>query len=282
MKIPQKISLRYARARINILALSSVRKAALKAFRLFSTPQQRLTGKGSALYGKGEKLSFRYEGHTVRGRCWLPDEPPTKKALIAHGWESAGLYFEGYIAALLEKGYTVIAFDAPAHGQSGGRRFTLPAYVDTLRTIEQRYGPFDSYLGHSIGGLALALFLETCEHSETTRVALVAPAVETTTALESFAGLLHLSAEVVRGIDDYILEISGHHFAWYSLRRALHNVHAGIFYLQDEEDRVTPIGEARLVQQDGHPHIHFLFTRGLGHRKILKDPETMARIVAFL
>ena len=282
MKISQKLALRYARARINILSLTSTRKAAIEAFRLFCTPQVRSTGKGSPLFARGKRLSFRHQGHTVRGRCWLPPEPPTKKVLIAHGFESSSLIFDDYIAALLHKGYEVVAFDAPAHGRSGGKRVTLPKYVGMLRTIEQEFGPFDAYIGHSLGGLALALFLETSPHNENTRLVLIAPAVETATALQTFARVLHLQPGVVREIDDYIQETSGQHVAWYSLRRALHNIHAAILYLQDQDDKITPLAGARTIQKDGHPNIRFIITRGLGHRRICEDTESMTRIIGFL
>lgn len=282
MKIPQKLALRYIRAQINILSLASPRKAAIKAFRLFCTPQQRTSKKGAAFFEKGERLSFRHADHNIRGHRWLPGAPPAKKVLIAHGFESASRHFEVYIAALVDKGYEVVAFDAPAHGASGGRRILLTDYISLLRVIEQNYGPFHSYMGHSLGGLALSLFLENSPHNKVTRLVLIAPAVETTVAVETFARLLHLSPEVVKEMDEYVQEISGHHFAWYSLRRALHQVHAGILYVQDEDDRITPLQEALLVRQDGHRNIRFVFTKGLGHRKVYKDPEVMDRIVAFL
>ena len=282
LKINQKLALRYVRARLNILSLVSPRKAAVKAFRYFCTPRQRVTKKGSVLFEGGERLSFRSDKHTIRGHRWLPAGQPVKRVLIAHGWESASRNFEAYIGPLLKKGYEVLAFDAPAHGRSGGRRTTLPEYVQVLRTVEHDFGPFDAYLGHSLGGLALALLLENAPHHPETRLVLVAPAVETTTAVAAFSKLLRLPAEVTAAIDDYVQEISGHPFSWYSLRRALHHVQAGILYLQDEEDRVTPASEADLVRQDGHHNIRFVFTKGLGHRKIYKDSESMQMIVDFL
>ena len=234
------------------------------------------------MFARGKRLSFRYEGHTIRGRVWLPAEPPTKKVLIAHGFESSSQVFEDYIAVLLEKGYEVVAFDAPAHGRSGGRRVTIPKYVGVLRVIEQNYGPFNAYIGHSLGGLALALFLETSSHNENTRLVLIAPAVETATALQTFARVLHLEPTLVKDIDDYIQETGGQHVAWYSLRRAVHNIHARILYLQDEDDKITPSREARNIERDGHAAIRFVFTKGLGHRRIYKDAESIARILNFL
>ena len=315
MKIKQNLAIQYARAQLNILSLVSTRKAAIKAFRLFCTPQQRASGKYPSIFEKGERLSFRLEGHTVRGHRWLPGSAraaasggrgersaasgarggqsassgardghgaPLKKVLIAHGFESSSRTFDGYIAALLKKGYEVIAFDAPGHGRSGGRRILLIDYVKLFRIAGQNYGPFDSFLGHSLGGLALALYLEETPHDAATRLVLIAPAVETTSALEVFAGILHLPAEVRQEINEYVQEITGHPFAWYSLRRALGQIRANILYFQDEEDRITPLKGAQLVQRDGHSNIRFIYTRGLGHRKIYKDPEIIDQVVDFL
>jgi pimeloyl-ACP methyl ester carboxylesterase len=282
MKITQNLALRYARARINILSLASPRKAVLEAFRLFATPQKRPSGRGSDLFRKGDKLSFHHDGHSIRGRCWLPAEPPVKKVLLAHGWESSSRFFEDYLPDLLQKGCEVVAFDAPAHGDSGGKRFLLPNYVQILRSIEQHHGPFDAYIGHSLGGLALCLLLESSPHNEMTRLVLIAPAVETTMALDGFGRLLHLSPETVSGMDDYCQEISGHHFDWYSLRRALKDIHGQVLYLQDEADRVTPLKAAINVQKDGHPNVRFVFTQSLGHRRIASDPAIMKQIMDFI
>jgi pimeloyl-ACP methyl ester carboxylesterase len=293
VKLKQKLAIRYVRAQLNILSLVSPQKAAIKAFRLFCTPQQRVSGKYPAVFEKGEKLSFRLEGHMVRGHRWVPGDEARKdsaitggngtgkKILIAHGFESSSRTFDAYIGALLRKGYEVFAFDAPAHGRSGGRRILLTSYVTMLRSIMDDYGPFDSWLGHSLGGLALVLALEDMQVETGSRLVLVAPAVATTAAVEAFAGLLHLPAVVALEMDNYVEEISGHRFSWYSLRRAIGQVRADILYVQDEEDQITPVKDALLVERDGHPNIRFLYTRGLGHRKIYKDPEMIRQIVAF-
>jgi pimeloyl-ACP methyl ester carboxylesterase len=306
VKLKQKLAIRYVRAQLNILSLVSMQKAAIKAFRLFCTPQQRASGKYPAIFERGEKLSFLLEGHMVRGHRWapgpdgregggakssgnprsgkgsaIPGDGLGKKILIAHGFESSSRTFDPYIGALLERGYEVVAFDAPAHGRSGGRRILLTSYVTMLRSIMDNYGSFDAWLGHSLGGLALVLALEDMQIETGARLVLIAPAVETTAAVEAFAGLLHLPKAVVHEMDNYVEEISGHRFSWYSLRRAIGQIRADILYVQDEKDQITPLKDALVVKRDGHPNIRFLFTIGLGHRKIYKDPEMIRQIVEF-
>jgi pimeloyl-ACP methyl ester carboxylesterase len=289
VKLKQKLATRYARAQLNILSLVSLRKAAVQAFRLFCTPGKRARGKYPDIFETGEPLSFRLDGHTVRGHRWQPysdslrtDTDAPKKVLIAHGFESSSRSFEGFIRALLKKGYEVVAFDAPAHGHSGGRRIFIAGYSRMFAHIEQYYGPFHSWLGHSLGGLALALSLEDLSPDSSCRLALIAPANSIAAALDEFAGSLHLPAEVIREIDEYIKETDGHPLAWYSLRRALGQIRAGILYVQDEDDPVTPSKGALEIRQDGHPNIRFLFTNGLGHRKIYKDQEIIEKVVDFL
>jgi pimeloyl-ACP methyl ester carboxylesterase len=289
MKLKQKLATRYARAQLNILSLVSLRKAAVQAFRLFCTPRKRARGKYPDIFETGQPLSFRLDGHRVRGHRWQPysdalltDTDAPKKVLIAHGFESSSRSFEGYIRALLKKGYEVVAFDAPAHGASGGRRLFIDSYTRMLAYIEENYGPFQSWLGHSLGGLALTLSLEELSPEGTCRFALIAPATGLAEALDGFAESMHLPAEVVREIEEYVKETSAHPLAWYSLRRAFAQIRADVLYVQDEEDTVTPAKCAKEIRQDAHPNIRFLFTSGLGHRKLYKDQEIIEQVVDFL
>jgi len=285
MTLFQKLALRYIRAKLHILTLVSPERAAKKAFQLFCTPRRKSPKQLPPLYEKGEHLSFRLDDHIIRGHRLLPHQASgtsLKKALIVHGFESSSRNFEQYARALLKKGYEVLAFDAPAHGRSGGRRITLPLYVDMIRAIYQQYGPIHAFMGHSLGALALALFLESIPHDDTTRVALIAPAVEATTAVDMFFQLLELPDEVRTAFESYEYNRYGLPFSWFSLRRALDNIKAGILWVQDEDDTITPLKDALPVKDEGRPNIRFVITRGLGHRKIYRDAMVIHQVVAFL
>lgn len=291
MKLKQKLTTRYTRAQLNILSLVSLRKSAEKAFQLFITPRKRRKGKLPPIFETGEPLSFRQNGHPVRGHRWQPysdvlrpsaEDLAPKKVLIAHGFESASRVFGNYIASLLKKGYEVVAFDAPGHGLSGGKRLFITDYVQLLSTVEKNYGPFHSWMAHSLGGLALALSLEDVPLDGECRLVLVAPAPGILQAFGEWAGGLQLPAPVVQEVGEYVKGVSGHPLDWYSLRRVIGSMGAQILYVQDEGDAVIPIEEARLIQGDKHPNIRFLFTTGLGHKKVYKDQEVLDQIVAFL
>jgi len=284
MNLKQKLAIQYVRARLRILALVSPEKAAKKAFDLFCTPRRKSRKRLPPLFSQGEKLSFQLEDHTIRGHRWLPHQAAanTKKVMILHGFESSSRNFEQYIHALQKKGYEVLAFDAPAHGRSDGRRITVPLYMDMIRTVYDKYGPIHSFMGHSLGGLALTLFLESIPHDSRNRVVLIAPAVEATAAVDMLFQLLDLNEEVRAAFDAYGYSLYNLPFSWFSLRRALRGIKASVLWVQDEDDLITPLKDTFPVREDGHPHVRWVITRGLGHRKIYRDGEVIRQVVDFL
>jgi pimeloyl-ACP methyl ester carboxylesterase len=285
MKLKQKLAIGYVRAHLHILTLVSPRQAAKKAFSLFCTPRRKSGKKPPPLFDKGEALSFRLGDHAVRGHRWLPHQASTttlKKVLITHGFESSSRNFEQYVHAFLKKGYEVLAFDAPAHGRSGGRQITLPLYVDMIRTVHDRYGPIHSFMGHSLGGLALSLFLESIPHDRNTRLVLISPPVEMVSAVDRLFQMLELDAGVRTSFDEYAYHHSNRPFSWFSLRRTLHGIRAEVLWLHDEDDDVTPLADTLPVKEDGHPNIRWVTTKGLGHRKIYRDAGVMRQVTDFL
>lgn len=280
MKWSQRIALGYIRTRIRLLSVVSRKWAARSAFRLFCTPQRRNRKPLPPLFVEAERLTFLVDGIRVRGWRW--NHPGTRKALILHGFESSAVNFERYVRPLIRKGLEVLAFDAPAHGRSEGRIVNAPLYKKMILGIVQRYGPISSYMAHSFGGLSLALALEELPHLETDRVALIAPAAETTTAIDGFFRFLRFGPALRSAFDQLIRDRSGVGPEWFSIRRTLPGIRAHILWVHDERDDVTPVRDALRVKEDAFPNVSFLLTQGLGHRRIYRDNNVTRRIVEFM
>ena len=280
MKMSHKIALAYLRTRLRVIAFISPQKAAKKAFTLFCTPRRRNQQNPSAIIKKAELISFSINNLTIRGYQW--NHPSPEKILIVHGFESSARNFDGFILPLTDKGYEIIAFDAPAHGKSEGKEITLPMYVQTLQHIVSEYGPFDAYIAHSFGGLAIAHLLETVPHNEKTKMVLIAPATETTTAIDGFFHLLLLNGKVRLAFDKLVRDKSGIPPEYFSIRRAMQNISANVLWMHDEQDDITPLRDVEKVKNDNHPNIKFIISNGLGHRKIYRDKHTVNHILHFL
>lgn len=280
MKLGQKIAINYIRAKLNIMALVSKEKAAAKAFDLFCTPFRKAKKKKPPVFDQADKLRFNIDGIEVRGHRWNAHRD--KRVLIIHGFESTTYNFDRYVVPLIKKDYEVLAFDAPAHGISGGKRINLPMYVAMLHHIHEKFGPINAYMAHSFGGLALAHFLETVPHNEQMKAVLIAPATETVTAINSFFHFLHLNNDLRKEFDELIFRKSSVYPSHFSIRRAAKNIKSQILWLHDEDDDMTPISDALKVKDDNHPNIHFEITQGLGHRRIYRENKIVKQVVEFL
>ncbi len=292
MKLTQKVVIGYIQTKFKLLTFISKRKAAEQAFVLFSTPY--LKSKRREPPKNAELLSFKLKlpeynvkrsGHahqlTVKGYRW--NHPQPVKVLILHGFGSAAYKFERYVAPLIKKGYEVLAFDAPAHGDSEGKTTNAVEYAEMIRKVMELYGPVERFIAHSFGGISLSLALENTAHDANTKIVFIAPATETTSAVEgAFAMLKIKNAAVKKEFENIIFNISGKETAWFSIRRAMKHIRARVLWIHDEDDDVTPWRDALKVKEDNHPNIHFVITKGLGHRKIYHDAGIKNEVISFL
>ena len=279
-KLGQQVAIGYYRTKFKILSALSNKKAAELALDLFSTPQFRYKQKLPEIFNEAEKLSFKHYGETVVGYRW--NRGGHRKVLIVHGFNSSVAKFDRYIRPLMKKGYEVLAFDAPAHGYSTGKKLNAVVFRDMITYIHKEYGPIRSYMGHSFGGLAICLALEEIEHTDDVHVVLIAPATESKTAIDTFFNFMKLNGEVRKEFDDLIFRLRNKPPDWYSASRAVENLKAKILWCHDEDDPLTPWADAKKVMDKQHYNIEFIITKGLGHRRIYRDNKVFKTIVEFL
>ena len=280
MKLAQKLAVNYLRARLNIMAVFSPRKAAASAYRIFCTPFYRSKKPLPPIFSKAERLSLEVKGHTVKGFKW--NRGGTKRILVLHGFESSCTNFEAYIRGLIKKNYEVIAFDAPGHGASPGKTITLPLYVSMIESIYYKFGGIQGFIAHSFGGLALAHFMEKLIEVTGINLVFIAPATETSRAVDTFLRFLQLGQNVRDEFEKIITGIAGHPPEYYSIPRALEHTKAKVLWVHDNDDDITPIEDVKPLMDATHPNISFYITHGLGHRKIYRDERVLQRVLDFL
>jgi pimeloyl-ACP methyl ester carboxylesterase len=77
------------------------------------------TGHRFSLSSGGQKLAV-----------WSWGDGPT--ALLLHGWAGRSEQLAAFVRPLLAAGFSVIAPDAPGHGDSSGRTSSILAFADAL------------------------------------------------------------------------------------------------------------------------------------------------------
>lgn len=73
-----------------------------------------------------------------------------------------------------------------------------------------------------------------------------------------------------------------HPVRWFSISRCMETLYSNILWIHDEGDRTTPVKDAYEVQRMKYNNVNFLFTNGLGHRKIYRDEKVVQKVTGFL
>jgi esterase/lipase len=275
------LAVNLVRTKFKVLSKISKKKAAEQAFDLFVTPQSRVRKAPSIIIQKADELTLPFDGMKTYGYRWNHSKGENK-VLILHGHESSAVNFDHYVLPLAKKGYEVFAFDAPAHGKSDGKKINAWDYKNFILEVNKTHGPFTRFISHSFGGLALSLALEELPHDESWKAVLIAPATESTTAINNFFRLLKLDDEVRKEFDLLITNANNRPPSWYSVSRAAAHIRAQVLFLQDKQDQLTPLADIEPIIEKAYPNFRFVLSEGLGHRNIYKDKRTLQVITDFL
>lgn len=222
--------------------------------------------------------SPRWQGGHARVAAWRWGLGPT--VLLVHGWEGRGSQLGAFVEPLVAAGLSVVAFDAPAHGDSSGQRLYLTDLADAVADVAASVGPLHAIVAHSFG--AAAVLLAGQRHGlDVARNALISPNVLIDDAVARFAQTLALDADERRRFEQALVASSGVDLETLHLDQLIEGRDAGMLVVHDREDREVPLRHGDQLAASW-PNAQLVLTEGLGHRKILRDPAVIERVVAFV
>jgi pimeloyl-ACP methyl ester carboxylesterase len=219
---------------------------------------------------------------------WSPQELPWDPAprstvLLLHGWEGRGAQLCAFAAPLLARGHRVVAIDGPAHGRSkgdGSGQSNLIQFAHALTDVAAARGDVRAVIAHSMGGGALQL-----AHAEglalDAAVTIGAPAAVSRVA-RRFASLVGLHGDGERAFHRRVERRLGDG-VWQRIDAALASdkLTARALVIHDDHDDEVPPSEA-VHLHGAWPASRLWRTQGLGHRRILRDPEVIEAVAAFV
>ena len=261
---------------LNGVALISPRRAGQLAFDdVFSRPRRRLPRPPDTAW----LTTARQHTVTVNTRavCIYEWPAPGPVILLAHGWESQAGRWRRLGEYLSEKGYHVVALDAPGHGRSEGNRMTIPDYAAALQAGADRFKPA-ILITHSVGAASSMYFLTHYPNTIQRVVTLGAPA-RLEFVLRGFAGQLGLSQRTWRGLTGYFSQRFGKPVTYFSGESWADQLPQKALLIHDTHDNVIPYAEGERLAHDWKAAT-FVPTEGLGHG--LNKPEVFDIIATWL
>ncbi|HSJ95703.1 MAG TPA: hypothetical protein VLC53_01440, partial [Myxococcota bacterium] len=145
--------------------------------------------------------------------------------------------------------------------------------------LEARGAVLAGLVGHSLGAAAAAAWLNHTRR--TLRAVLVAPPVSVERYSGYFARRLGIPEPVRRAMQERLERALGRRWSEFELPQAVAQVAAQALVIHDAAAReVAPAAGLALAR--AWPRARFLQTRGLGHRRILRDPGVARDAVDFI
>jgi pimeloyl-ACP methyl ester carboxylesterase len=209
--------------------------------------------------------------------AWRTGIGPT--VLLVHGFEGNRAQFGAVIEALVEQGFSAVALDVPAHGESAGSEVTAVKFIAAIERALSTLTPVHAVIGHSMGG-AMALFT-LAKKGGATRAALISAPSSLGRELRRFARAMGLSK---RGGEAFIASVESHvgkPADDFDVRHIANEVEMPVLLVHDQNDRQVPVLEAARAAHMLNT-AELIVTRGLGHNRLLADPKVVASVVGFV
>jgi pimeloyl-ACP methyl ester carboxylesterase len=223
---------------------------------------------------------------TVRGReivtyAW-GHGPDT--VLLVHGWRGRASQFGPIVRELRAEGYRVVAFDAPANGDSAGRRTDIRDYLAAIDELQRRHGMFRLIVGHSFG--ALAALTAVRGGTATGGVVAIAGMADARYLVDSFAirvGLGAASADVLaREFTRRVLPDVELPYARFDAVADPLPESVPLLVVHDRADREVAVGESLRLHEAHGARSRLVLTEGAGHSRVLGADATLDAVTAFV
>jgi pimeloyl-ACP methyl ester carboxylesterase len=219
---------------------------------------------------------FRSGSQRVTSYVWHGGGPTV---LLVHGWNGTSGDLSAFVGPLRDTGRRVVAIDLPAHGRSSGRRSDLIEASAAVEAALRREPSIEAVIAHSFG--VPATVLAASRGAPLPRAVLISGPISVEPYLQRFAQALGLSGATgaaLRRRLRTVLDRAG--FETVELGTVAPRLGAPALIIHDRNDREVPFLSAQSLHR-AWTGSELMATEGLGHRKLLGDPEVVDRAVRF-
>lgn len=273
VRIP--FAVRVAGATLRLLDVAAPRTATRLAANLFLTPRKLGRPSSEESWARhAEREETTIDGMPVV--LWRWGTGPA--VLLLHGWEGRGTQLGAFAEPLVKRGYSVIAPDFPAHGDSAGRQTNLLEFAAVVRALIERHDPA-AIIAHSFGSAATTVALQDVPYDGS--LVYIAPPEDFTFFTRSFARMLNIPSEFAFRMQRLVE--TRFHVDWSQLRGIVlaQKMTAPLLVIHDDHDADVPpwFGHALV---DKWPGARLLRTARLGHRRVLRDESVILAALSFI
>ncbi len=178
-----------------------------KTYQVFFSPsryEEKSSDREMIEWGNNYRIPF--DGGELAVTTWGSSG---SSVLLMHGWGGARAQMTGFVDPLLFAGYRVVAYDQPAHGESGGTMTNLLEIAPSMDLIAKQEGPFHAVIAHSFGTLITSYALVERNFPHPARLVYFGAFNQLLKSLPRFQIIAGLSDEIMDGFRAMLYENFG-------------------------------------------------------------------------
>ncbi|ANN28048.1 alpha/beta fold hydrolase [Vibrio vulnificus] len=192
--------------------------------------------------------------------------------VLTHGWSGTASQFFPLMAHIASRGFTALAYDHPAHGESSGDVGHIPAFVEGLDAVLDSLDEVAGLVGHSMG---TASALE-CRHQklEDKPMLLIAPVLNYVENLFSSIERSGYSMKLFRAVVSEVEEQFNYPIQSVDPYRRLAQRRVQTLIVHDEQDKFTSHAVSASAAQEME-NVELISTQGQGHGRVMKCQQVL-------
>ena len=225
----------------------------------------------------GTPFDLKVNRDTIK--CWQWGQGPA--LIFVHGWGGIGLQFHKYIDKALALGFSVIIFDAPAHGLSPGETCSYFQMTDAVRTLINRKNSSGvaGLIGHSFG--AAAVINAISKENLSLPAVLIAPALNLVNTLDRAFSSYGIPKGIYMDLIKNFEQEYGYSFYHDNPVNLLDGESQNLFMVHDPQDQVIPYGDSRHAGLR-YPSFKLMTVKDLGHKRIVGDRAVVSAALNYI
>ena len=262
---------------INGLAKVAPVLAGKIGFNIFCTPfSAKIKPYQLAFLDTAEKFSITIDGNKVQCYKWGKG---SKKVLFIHGWASFTFRWKKYIEYFSKGDYTIYAYDAKAHGLSGGKTVNLVINANYIKEVVNYIGEIDAAICHSFGGFTLSYLLKHLPDTKIKKAVIMGAPGEAIQFFEFYKQKLNLTEKATKIIIDRFVKNLNKTPQYFSSPAFAKEIKIPCLIVHDKNDEEAPLETAMALHKNWQGS-KIIVTEGLGHH--LKSDELMMEVEQFV
>lgn len=244
----------------------------------FFTPVTKSLTKTQELWiNRAEAYKIDYRGKDLA--AWKIGKGPS--ILFVHGWNGRGVQFQRFFKSTLEAGYSIIYFDAPAHGMSDGE---MTNYLEITESLERIFyheigNDIVGVVAHSLG--AGAIINHMSRHHSNIPIVLVAAALRLMELLFTNFQIHGVPKKTYLKLLDEVEDKFQIPLETQNPVDLISKIKNSVLIIHDQGDKTTPIAPARIVAAK-LGNVDLIETEGYGHSQLLKKKMVIDNALGFI